>query len=233
MVDAIVIGAGPNGLVAGAVLARHGRQVLVLEAKDRPGGALYSVENTLPGYIHDVGAAFFPFALDSPAFRFLDLTSAGVAWCHARRDSCHPAPDGSCVSISRYLELSIASFGSDGPAWSKFVLWHQRMGDWLADVLLVALYGLSTALRLGTVTFIKLARVVLSCSVKLSRSLFESEAARRVMTSLGLHVELGPEDFAGAGLGLVLSLLASSAGFPVPGGGARSITHALIRRLEE
>ena len=63
MVDAIVIGAGPNGLVAAAVLARHGWQVLVLEAKDRPGGAVYSVENTLPGYIHDVGAAFFPFAL--------------------------------------------------------------------------------------------------------------------------------------------------------------------------
>src|SRR5262245_16495100 len=105
MVDAIVIGAGPNGLVAGAVLARHGWQVLVIEARDRPGGAVYSIENTLLGYLHDVGAAFFPFALDSPAFRALDLADEGLEWRWARRDSCHPAPDGSCVTISRNQEL--------------------------------------------------------------------------------------------------------------------------------
>ena len=66
--DAIVVGAGPNGLVTAATLARHGWRVLVLEAKNRPGGALYSEELTLPGFLHDVGAAFFPFADGSPAF---------------------------------------------------------------------------------------------------------------------------------------------------------------------
>src|SRR6266850_6178918 len=60
--DAIVIGSGPNGLVAAATLARHGWRVLVLEAQPRPGGAVYSLPTTLPGFVHDVGAAFFPFA---------------------------------------------------------------------------------------------------------------------------------------------------------------------------
>ena len=71
--DAVVIGAGPNGLTAAAALAQHGWRVLVLEAQPRPGGAVWSEELTLPGYLHDVGAAFFPFAEDSPAFRHLDL----------------------------------------------------------------------------------------------------------------------------------------------------------------
>src|SRR5437588_10500704 len=119
MVDAVVIGAGPNGLVAAATLARHGWRVLVLEASHRPGGALYSEESTLPGYLHDVGAAFFPFAADSPAFRALDLRGVGLQWRHARRDSSHPAPDGTCATISRDLDLSIDSFGVDGAAWAN------------------------------------------------------------------------------------------------------------------
>src|SRR5215210_88294 len=106
--DAVVIGAGPNGLTAAVTLARRGWEVLVLEAQRRPGGAVYSEELTLPGYVHDVGAAFFPFAADSPAFRALDLEGAGLRWCSAPRDSSHPAPDGSCATISRDVEQTAA-----------------------------------------------------------------------------------------------------------------------------
>ena len=101
---------------AAATLARAGWSVLVLEAKARPGGALYSEELTLPGYLHDVGAAFFPFAVASPAFARLDLPGAGLEWRHAPAESCHPAPDGSCAAISRDVDRSEASFGPvDGP----------------------------------------------------------------------------------------------------------------------
>ena len=91
MTDAIVIGAGPNGLVGAIELARNGWSVLVLEAQDRPGGALYSREHTLPGYVHDVGAAFFPFAQASPALRPLRLEETGLRWCHGDYESAHPA----------------------------------------------------------------------------------------------------------------------------------------------
>lgn len=234
MVDAIVIGAGPNGLVGAAELARHGWQVLVLEAQRRPGGALYSESFTLPGYLHDVGAAFFPFAVDSPALRELDLAGAGLEWRFAARDSCHPAPDGSSVSFGRDLDLAEASFGPvDGPAWRRLAEWGRRMGDRLPAALLAPLPGVGGAWRLGPVNVIRFGLAGLRSPAGWSARHFRTEAARRVIPGLALHVDLGPEDRAGAGLGLVLALLGSTAGFAVPVGGARAITHALIRRLEE
>src|SRR5438128_5819029 len=149
MDDAVVIGAGPNGLVAAAVLARHGWRVLLLEAKSRPGGALYSLEYTLPGFLHDVGAAFFPFGEVSPALRSLDLPGAGLEWRTARFESAHPAPDGTCPCIARDIELSAGTFGADGDAWRKLARWQQAMGDRLPAFLLSTLPGLGAAWALG------------------------------------------------------------------------------------
>jgi phytoene dehydrogenase-like protein len=231
--DALVIGAGPNGLVAATTLARQGWRVLVLEAKNRPGGAVYSQELTLPGYTHDVGAAFFPFADDSPAFRYLDLTGAGLEWRNARWESCHPAPDGSCASISRDIDLSVKSFGADGSAWRRLAEWKRAMGGRLASALLAPLPGLGPAWRLGPRHVARLGLYGLRTPAGWAQRYFQTEAARRIVPSLALHVDLGPNDFAGAGLGLVLALLAAESGFRVPVGGARSITQALLRRLEE
>jgi len=231
--DAVVIGAGPNGLVGAATLARQGWKVLVLEAQARPGGALYSEPLTVPGYLHDVGAAFFPFADDSPAFRYLDLTGAGLRWANAPLESCHPAPDGTSVAISRDLEQTVASFGIDGPAWRRLGAWQQAMGDRLATALLAPLPGLQPAWRLGFWNLLHLARAGLTTTAGFARRWFKTEAARRVIPGLALHVDLGPEDFAGTGLGLVLALLASRSGFRIPLGGARSITDALLARLRE
>src|SRR5947209_12764697 len=149
MLDAIVIGAGPNGLVAAATLAQHGWKVLVLEANNRPGGALYSEELTIPGYLHDVGAAFFPFAEYSAAFRYLDLPGAGLEWRTGRRESSHPGPDGTCPTITRDPDLSSASFGADAAAWGRLARWQKAMGSRLVDALLAPLPGLGPALRLG------------------------------------------------------------------------------------
>ncbi len=231
--DAIVVGSGPNGLVAAAELARHGWSVLVLEAQGRPGGALYSLESTLPGYLHDVGAAFFPFAQASPAFRALDLPGVGLQWRGGRFESSHPAPDGTCASIARAPELAAETFGVDGPQWLKLARWQQTMGERLADALLAPLPGLGKAWRLGSGNLIGLTCAGLSSAAGYSRRLFRTEAARRIIPGLALHVDLGPEDFSGAALGLVLALLAAGSGFQVPVGGARAITQALLRRLEE
>jgi phytoene dehydrogenase-like protein len=233
MYDAIIIGSGPNGLVAAATLARQGWRVLVLEAKPRPGGAVYSEEFTLPGYLHDVGAAFFPFAADSPALRSLSLTGAGLTWRHARYESAHPGPDGVCPSIARDVDLAARAFGPDGAAWAKLARWRQAMGPHFVDALLASLPGVGTAWRLGLWNLLKFGLAGGRSSGGLSRHLFQTEAARRVIPGLALHADLGPKDWTGAGIGLVLALLASASGFPVPVGGARAITQAILVRLQE
>jgi phytoene dehydrogenase-like protein len=233
MLDAVVIGAGPNGLTAAATLARHGWAVLVLEAMGRPGGALHSEELTQPGYLHDVGAAFFPFADHSPAFHSLDLGGTGLEWRNARFESCHPAPDGSCASIARDPELAARSFGGDGPAWRRLADWQAAMGQRLVEALLAPLPALGAALRLGPRHLVRLGLAGLTTPAAFAQRHFQTEAARRVIPALALHVDLGPEDFAGTGLGLVLALLAAGSGFRVPVGGARAITAALLRRLQE
>ena len=81
MPDVVVIGAGPNGLVAANVLADHGLQVVVFEAQDEPGGAVRSGEITLSGYTHDRFSAFYPLAAASPAIRGLELEDHGLVWC--------------------------------------------------------------------------------------------------------------------------------------------------------
>src|SRR3954452_7777990 len=150
--DVIVVGSGPNGLMAANVLSRRGFRVLVLEANSRrPGGALGSEELTLPGFVHDVGAAFFPFAKSSPAFRELDLTQAGVKWLHLPFESCHPALDGSYACIARDAEVAGAHFGTarDGAAWQKLAASHPRMEPELLRLLLGPFPSLTPALSVG------------------------------------------------------------------------------------
>jgi phytoene dehydrogenase-like protein len=233
--DVVVIGAGPNGLVAGCVLAKKGLRVLVLEANPkRPGGALGSEEATLPGFVHDVGASFFPFAKASPAFRALDLAAHGVTWAHVRYESCHPAPDGTFAALSRDPEAPGKLFGSerDGEAWRKITGWHRKIESRLYDFLLGPFPSVAPVLALGPWNLLKLSRVLMSSGRGFAERSFETAAARRVVPGLALHADVGPDDRFGAALGYVLGVGATTGGYPVPVGGAQRITDALVRILE-
>ncbi|CAN93930.1 putative Phytoene dehydrogenase-related protein [Sorangium cellulosum So ce56] len=231
--DAIVVGAGPNGLTAAAYLARAGFSVLVLEAEREPGGAVRTREVTLPGFRHDLGAAFFPFGQTSPALVPLDLPGAGLVWRHAPIDSAHPAPDGTCASIARDVEATARSLGEDGPAWRRIAGWHAATRERLLNALLSTPPALGPLLRLGPLNLLRLAQVALSSGRGFATRTFRTEAARRVVPGLALHTDVGPDDPCGAIVGFMLTVLASSGGFAVPEGGAGAITSALLRRVEE
>jgi phytoene dehydrogenase-like protein len=233
--EVVVIGAGPNGLTGACVLARAGLKVLVLEAHpERPGGALASEPATEPGFVHDVGAAFFPFAQASPAFRELALGAHGLRWTFAPIDSAHPAPDGSIAVLARDLDRVEANFGSpeDGARMRRVCAWHQGVEPDLIAAMLGTFPTLGPALRLLPLDALRLAAIFLRSGAGLACRWFRSEAARRVIPGLALHTDVGPDDTFGAGIGYMLAVMATTGGYGVPEGGAGAITDALVHLLE-
>ena len=138
--DAVVVGAGPNGLVAANALVDAGWDVVVLEANDEVGGAVRSAEVTAPGFVTDLFSAFYPLAAASPVIRDLDLGAHGLTWGQARDVLAHALDDGrAAVLVPRRRphrgRASTRSHHGDGEAWLEmFEQWH-RIRDPLLDAL--------------------------------------------------------------------------------------------------
>lgn len=228
--DVIIVGAGPNGLFAACRLARAGLSVWVIEANDRPGGALWTVESTRPGFLHDVGAGFVAFH-DSPAFLGTRLADRGLSFVRGEYESAHPSPDGSCAAIARDIERSAPTFGVDADRFRALHALHARN-----DQHLIAMLGtipqIAPLWGIGVRDGLALLRACASSSGAFARRTFTTEAARRVFPAMGLHVDVGPDDRFGMPLCWMLTMRATTAGFAVPVGGAASVTRALVADLE-
>ncbi len=239
VVDAVVIGAGPNGLVAANRLADAGWSVTVLEAAEEPGGAVRSGELTLPGFRHDLFSAFYPLAMASPALRRLHLEEHGLRWCHAPLVVAHALADGRAAAISTDLDQTAASLEGfargDGDAWRTLSRQWQSVGEPFLDLVFRPFPPLRPAARLaarlGPRELLRFARHLLLPVRRMGEELFAGEGARLLLAGNALHSDVSPES-AGSGLyGWLLCCLAQQHGFPLPRGGAAELTGALVRRL--
>jgi len=225
--DAIVVGAGPNGLAAALTFAQAGEKVLVLEAKETVGGGARTAELTLPGFYHDPCSAIHPLGLASPFFRQLPLAEFGVEWIHPPVALAHPFDDGSAAILERSIKASAASMGKDERAYSRLMTplvnaWEDILDDILGPLPLPPRHPI-TLTRFGL--------HALRSARGLAESQFEGEQARAIFAGMAGHGMLPLEAPITASMGLVLGLLAHAVGWPIPRGGSQVIVDALADQL--
>ena len=227
MPDAVVVGAGPNGLAAAIELARAGRSVLVLERAGVVGGGTRTAELTLPGFRHDVCSAIHPLAAGSPFLRSLALHRFGLELLEPPVQAAHPLDDGSAVAVHRSVDQTAAGLGIDAAAYASLIGPLAREWDALAEIVLgpprlprhpalAARFGLSG----------------LQPADVLARRVFGGERARALLAGMAAH-SIQPLSAPGtAAFGLVLLALAHATGWPVARGGSAAIASALRACLE-
>ncbi|HKH65253.1 MAG TPA: NAD(P)/FAD-dependent oxidoreductase [Solirubrobacterales bacterium] len=239
--DAVVIGAGPNGLIAANHLADAGWSVVVCEEQPEPGGAVRSGEVTEPGFVHDLYSAFYPLTLASRHIAPLELERYGVNWLSAKGVVAHPHPDGRCALLSMDLEETCASLDAfapgDGDAWRRlFDLWR-RAGPHLVGSLLTPLPPIRPAAgmlnALGPRGLADFARFSLLPARRMAEENFKGDGGGWLIAGNALHADLTPESSGGGMFGWVLCGLGQQHGYPVPEGGAGEITRALVERLRD
>ncbi len=208
--NAVVVGSGPNGLAAAITLAQAGWHVTVFEAEGTPGGGVRSAELTLPGFVHDVCAAVFPLAA-SPFFRALPLAEHGLEWIDPSFALAHPFDDGTAGTLGRGSE----AFRSLADAWPKIEGTALGPIAWPRHPVASARFAM-TAVRSAT---------------GVARTQFRDERVRAVFAGLAAHSAMPLEEPLTAGVGLVLGAVACSTGWPLPRGGAQSVTNALMAHL--
>ena len=221
--DAVVVGAGPNGLAAALTLARAKRSVLVLEAAPTVGGGTRTAELTLPGFRHDICSAIHPLGVGSPFFRTVPLADHGVEWIEPPLAVAHPLDDGTAGVVARSLDETARALGPDGAAWRRLFgplarHWHDLAPALLGPVLRVPRHPLMMA-GFGL-------RAVWPAAT-LARTLLRTEKARALFAGLAAHAILPLERPLTAAFGLVLGMTAHAVGWPLPRGGSQTIADAL------
>jgi phytoene dehydrogenase-like protein len=225
--DAVVVGAGPNGLVAAVTLAEAGRRVLLVDGAERVGGGLRTKELTLPGFRHDVCATVVALALASPAFREIAPEKDGVEWAHPPAPAAHPLDGEPAVIIHRDAEQTAQELGRDAGAWRATVGATARGGSPLVDTLLAPLHLPKAPLSAARFGVMGIAPANL-----FARTGFRTARARAAFAGMAAHSMLSLDAASTAGYGLMLAGLAHQVGWPVVRGGSQVLANAMATRLE-
>jgi phytoene dehydrogenase-like protein len=226
--DAVVIGAGPNGLAAAVTLARQGASVLVLEAGDTIGGGTRSGEVTLPGFVHDVCSGAHPMGILSPFFRQLPLARHGLEWILPPASVAHPLDDDGAVMLWRSLERTAEGLGRDARAYRRILAPflhdpHALLGDVMGPLGLPA----------RPLTLARFGALALWPATWLGRAVFRGERARALFAGCAAHSILPLSHAMTSALGLLFAITGHVLEWPVARGGSVAIARALAGHLEE
>ncbi|MFO0755289.1 MAG: NAD(P)/FAD-dependent oxidoreductase [Byssovorax sp.] len=226
MFDALVVGAGPNGLSAAVALARAGLSVKVFEAKDTVGGGARSAELTLPGFVHDICSAIHPMGLGSPFLATLPLAEHGLAWVHPTSPLAHPLDDGTAAVLERSLDATGETLGPDAAAYTRL------MGPLVAqaEVLFPELLG---PLRLPRhpIAMTRFGLRAVRSAVGLANGYFQGPHAKALFAGCAAHSILPLERLLTSAIGLVLAMAGHAVGWPCARGGSQAIADALASYL--
>jgi phytoene dehydrogenase-like protein len=221
--DAVIVGAGPNGLAAAVTLARAGLRVRVYERADQLGGGSATRELTLPGYRHDVCSAVHPMAFESRFFREFGLRHR-VDFVTPDVSFGHPLDGGRAGIAYRDLARTAEQLGADGKAYARMMGPLVRRASGVAD------FTGSTLLRIPPDPLLALAfarRALEQGSLTWNRR-FREDAAPAMLTGVAAHSILPQPSIAAAGAGLVLGAYAHARGWPIPVGGSQAIVDAMV-----
>jgi len=220
--EAFIVGSGPNGLAAAIALAGSGLRVRVIEGNPSIGGCARSAELTLPGFVHDTGSAVHPMAAASPFFKSLPLSDYGLEWIQPPAAVAHPFDDGISALLCRSVQETAETLGRDSRSYSD--LFTPLLEDW--DSLLPELLGTMRMPR-RPLALARFALKALQPAARLAKGRFQGERARAFIAGLCAHSILPLDQTPGAAFGLALGLAGHAVGWPIPAGGAGSITGAL------
>lgn len=237
--DAVVIGAGPNGLVAANCLLDAGWSVLVLEAQPTVGGAVRSDRELHPDFVHDTFSAFYPLAAASRTIRSFGLEQHGLRWVHAPAVLANPLHGDQWAVLHRDREdtarLMEEQHAGDGQAWLDLVSMWDTIGDQVVQALLTPFppvrAGLGALTRLPRAGGLAFVREMLTPVTDVGRIRFRGEGPRLLLAGNAGHADIPLDASGSALLGVLLTMLGQTVGFPVPEGGAGNLARALAARV--
>ena len=225
-VDAIIVGAGPNGLAAAIVLAAAGKSVRMLEAESSIGGGTRSQALTLPGFIHDICSSVLPLARASPFFRTLPLAEYGLTYEHPPIPLAHPLDDGSAAVLDRSVAVTASGLDRDGAAYRRLMEPIVRHAELLTRQFLGPPRPSAHLVTLARFGF-----PALRSAAALAAGRFRSPQGRALFVGLGAHSMLSLRRPATASFGLVLAAAGHAYGWPFARGGSQRVADALANLL--